>query len=706
MSLLSSVLDLADAWGEVMWQALLQSTICLAVVTLLWWVLRKRCSAHLGHALFLLPLIPLTFSSLWGGSVSIPVPSSWQSSSLPILESTPAATIPIALSDANPALAPEELGLGKLPLSNASPELPSEHAGQGSSLSWMAWAFLAWVLAASALLIAFARAEVRTWRLVRQATEFTPQDRRRIRGLMTKLNAPRNIEVWQSKELASPSAWGLRRRVILLPQGLLEELDDQQLAWILGHELAHHSRFDLGISWAHRLLQILWFFNPLMWWHSAYLCRIREYACDERALAQVRLQGQNCARLLVQVAGRAHARQPTRLSFEHLYSEKKTMTLRIQRLLNPSRSPRAGMTPVATLFLAAAAILTAVTLNPEAMEGTTKTQTPISQAQLWLLDQQLPDGHWPSGPGFDQPTGEVTTVGVTAFALMALEKVDTDSIPAERHSQAVQLGLEFLKPALEDPKAHYGGELGFRALASHAIALEAWLRAQDQIAESSWKKTAQAGIDVLLAARNPYSGWGYAFEPNGDRSSYYTAFALRALWEAKNRGFDIQEEHFFAGRSVMVEFTNKNTGRTRFNDGYEGDVRIVEKQKSHPVHYTELATALALTTRAKLGDPFATTPEMMLGLSLLATKPPATNEDNSSVDYYYWFYGTEAMSLAGGVMEEGWNSMLRKALMPHQILDEDGMVTGAFQAVDAWSHPGATVHATALAALALQAAAD
>ncbi len=700
MSFLAQLPLIADAWGAAMVQAAWQSAIWLAVVSLLWQVLRKRCSAHVGHALFLLPLVPLTLSSLWSAELNVPLPSAWA----PMLAASPAEVTFVETVEVLPAAAtrlpsalPQEGNLASPPSSlNHGPE---NVAPAQTPFTWVTWAFLSWLLLVSTFLFVFFREQLRGWKQVQAANPFPAAEERRIQNALARLDAPQNIPVLQCEQLASPAAWGLFRRRILMPSGFLADLSDEQLTWILGHELAHHKRLDLGVSFFQRVLQILWFFHPLMWWHGVRLERIRECACDESAMARTQTRGEACARTLVQVASRALPPKKSRITFQHLFSEKKTMKLRIQRLMDGKRSPQAGMTPVAALLLSVATLFSAITLRPQ--HDNAATPTPLSQAQVWLLGQQRPDGHWPAGPGLEKATGEFNAVGITGLVLMALEQSDPVLVPQKRVDQATSKGLAFLKTPLENPLAFYQEKSNWRALASHSIALEAWLRGHRNASNDTWKATAQLAINALIEARNPYGGWGYEFTPNGDQASYYTCFALRSLHLAKRLGFEIPRDTFYGGRSALQSFTDKETGRTSFDTSLEGDVRLIEKKESHPTSFTELGTALTIVTLADLGDNLPGTPRLMRGVGLLSAKPPSVSESHASVDYYYWCYGSLAMNHVGGVAQESWNNSLAEALLPLQ--SQSGKEAGSFPAIDAWSLPGATVHATAMAALALRA---
>ena len=72
--------------------------------------------------------------------------------------------------------------------------------------------------------------------------------------------------------------------VILLPDGIDAHLTPLQLESVLLHEMAHVRRRDNVTGVIHRVVEILFWFHPLIWWMGARLHDERERACDEDVL--------------------------------------------------------------------------------------------------------------------------------------------------------------------------------------------------------------------------------------------------------------------------------------------------------------------------------------------------------------------------------------------------------------------------------------
>jgi Tol biopolymer transport system component/beta-lactamase regulating signal transducer with metallopeptidase domain len=93
------------------------------------------------------------------------------------------------------------------------------------------------------------------------------------------------LPIVQSRAVASPALLGFIRPWLLLPDGMIGKFTAEELRFVFLHELAHLKRRDIAINWLMTLLQILHWFNPLVWVAFSRLRVDRELACDELALS-------------------------------------------------------------------------------------------------------------------------------------------------------------------------------------------------------------------------------------------------------------------------------------------------------------------------------------------------------------------------------------------------------------------------------------
>lgn len=93
--------------------------------------------------------------------------------------------------------------------------------------------------------------------------------------------------IWICDSVDSPFILGIVRPKIYLFSGM----DGEQLRYVLTHERAHLQRKDyLWKPLGYLLLAVYWF-HPLMWAAYILFCRDIEFACDEKAIKDMNLDG-------------------------------------------------------------------------------------------------------------------------------------------------------------------------------------------------------------------------------------------------------------------------------------------------------------------------------------------------------------------------------------------------------------------------------
>jgi beta-lactamase regulating signal transducer with metallopeptidase domain len=86
------------------------------------------------------------------------------------------------------------------------------------------------------------------------------------------------------EEGTAPVVCGLVSPVIVVPRNLAPTLGSRHLRDVLFHELAHVKRHDLWVNLAQNVLQVLYFYNPLLLVINAVIRRLREEAANETVL--------------------------------------------------------------------------------------------------------------------------------------------------------------------------------------------------------------------------------------------------------------------------------------------------------------------------------------------------------------------------------------------------------------------------------------
>src|SRR5262249_37714493 len=104
-----------------------------------------------------------------------------------------------------------------------------------------------------------------------------------VRRIAEALGLGRDIAVRTSVICAQPIAFGLLRPVILLPIAFITELPPHLLEAMIAHEIAHIRRHDLWVNLLQRVVEVLLFYHPAVWWVSGRMRLERELCCDDLA---------------------------------------------------------------------------------------------------------------------------------------------------------------------------------------------------------------------------------------------------------------------------------------------------------------------------------------------------------------------------------------------------------------------------------------
>ena len=114
----------------------------------------------------------------------------------------------------------------------------------------------------------------------------------------------RRIRIMRSETLPVPVTMGLAQPVIILPDALLREGNNELLTSAIGHEFIHVARYDYVLNFIYELLYVPLSFHPAAALLRRRIKQTRELCCDELVAARI-LNAEVYARSLLQLAGSA-----------------------------------------------------------------------------------------------------------------------------------------------------------------------------------------------------------------------------------------------------------------------------------------------------------------------------------------------------------------------------------------------------------------
>ncbi len=174
------------------------------------------------------------------------------------------------------------------PQANASTNIAG--TGQSKSVSLMKVAAILWL--SGMLLLATYTAYINIIFALKVKRNYKPCHDPRINDILEEcqriMGIRRSIALYTTRRPRIPSLYSSFRTKILISEAYLSHLSDQEIKYVFLHELSHYKRKDIIVNWVLTLLQIIYFFNPLIWYAFSKIHEDCEISCDAEALSYLR----------------------------------------------------------------------------------------------------------------------------------------------------------------------------------------------------------------------------------------------------------------------------------------------------------------------------------------------------------------------------------------------------------------------------------
>ena len=299
-----------------------------------------------------------------------------------------------------------------------------------------------------------------------------------------------------------------------------------------------------------------------------------------------------------------------------------------------------------------------------------EVQRALTKALDWLAAQQQKDGSWPVSGAFHE--------AFTGLPLMAF--IGAKCVPKD-YSANIQAALAFLKskfvpgdkyPAGSKEAAKNGGVFTTATNAQmyqQAIATLAVIEALVDLDDPGLEPMAQEAIDLIIRSQNTenkpetlggpvmpekrdHGGWRYNPDST-DSDLSVTGWQVLTLKAAVNAGFAVPDHVFLAAAKYVRSLQGKKDGSFLYNSpGGSGDS----------------------CGRAGMGAlslqlcGFPDDPAVPPALRFMQDYAPRWNieDPGDGRAFYFWYYGTRAMYLAGGDDWRVWKDWMCRFLVDHQ----------------------------------------
>ena len=344
---------------------LVQSGVLIVILLLADLLLRKKVKAVFRYWIWMLVLIklvlpaslssPLSLGYLFGDKLtyqnlseatSSPQPNEGVSDGINSIYIQPKPYIsPVmpGLSDVKPAAA-EPAGLPMVPV---------------TPLSLQGIVFLVWLSVVIAMGLLLLQRALFVRGLVAQAEQAPRMMADALEYCRASMKVKFRVGLKVSPNATTPSVCGLIRPVILVPWNLASTLGASRLRTVLMHELAHIKRADLWVNLAQTILQIIYFYNPLLWFANCMIRRIREQAVDEAVLVAMGGKAQQYPQTLLEVAKMAFKRPALSLRLIGVVESESALAGRIKHILGRPmpKSARLGLISMLAIIIAGVVLL-------------------------------------------------------------------------------------------------------------------------------------------------------------------------------------------------------------------------------------------------------------------------------------------------------------------------------------------------------------
>jgi beta-lactamase regulating signal transducer with metallopeptidase domain len=342
---MNALIEFLNLWGaRCLHSALpmfLQASLLIVVLFLLDLAFERYARAVVRYGLWLLVLVKL----LLPPSLALPTGIGYwldTRKQLPVKQTLPATTV---------------LRFGETIAVQGEPKFSPPSAGP--KLGFAAVGLLACIAGSVILLGILISRSRNVARRVAEAAEAPAQLQELLNSCCRQMRMRQTTTLKLAGFAMSPAACGLLRPVILIPEELVNKLSMPSLRAVLLHELAHIKRGDVWVNYLQTLLQIVYWYHPLLWLANAQIRRVREQAVDEMVMVEMGEDAETYPVTLLQVAKTCFVRARLRLRLVGIVESGSALAQRLKRLINrpiPTTS-RLTMANVLLCLLAGAALL-------------------------------------------------------------------------------------------------------------------------------------------------------------------------------------------------------------------------------------------------------------------------------------------------------------------------------------------------------------
>lgn len=271
--------------------------------------------------------------------------------------------------------------------------------------------------------------------------------------------------------------------------------------------------------------------------------------------------------------------------------------------------------------------------------GSKRCEDAVQKALVWFSQNQNPNGSW----------GNSFPVAMTGLVLLAyLGRCETPDSP--QFADSVVDGALYLLNRASEAEGRMvspAGKLEYEhAIGTYALCELFTLSRRGSRRIPGLAELLRQSVGVIIKGQNPDGSWNYNYKP-GRSDTSVAGWQMQALYSAKHTDIDFpgREEAFNKG----VEFLKRMQG-PRGGFGYS------EKPED------KMSLAGVGVLGLQFGG-YGGGPEVMKGIDFILSRK-SLSYDN--INFYEWYYSTQACFQAEGKSWKQWNEMFLKPILDAQ----------------------------------------
>ncbi len=147
------------------------------------------------------------------------------------------------------------------------------------------WIFLFWLLGIILFSIRFFSSFYFLNQFRKVGIKYNKEWQEKTNALQNKLGIKRKVTFLLSQIAEQPLTFGFFKPIILMPIAYINQISEQEVEALILHELSHIKRNDYLINLFQSIIEILFFYHPMVWHISSNIRKTREESCDDQVVA-------------------------------------------------------------------------------------------------------------------------------------------------------------------------------------------------------------------------------------------------------------------------------------------------------------------------------------------------------------------------------------------------------------------------------------